>query len=271
MKNYKFLMLSIFASLLVMSCDDGFDTTYSSLDTPAKGAVADYSNVVGGFYNLLDKDNTSISFDLTTIGDAVNSIEIFKAFNGGDKVSHGMATPGSTVTISLVDGISGLNANIDDLVPGDNITYSFASNTNSGTFQSGSALVINASCPSDIGGEYTANTTGQSTDGCCPNPVTIETDVTLTDNGGGSYTLSDFSCGLYFAWYEVYGISELMQTDGTLSIPIIDVCNELTGTVGEPFGTPVNLAGSLDPATGEITFSWTNGYDDGGTTTLTPK
>ena len=52
------------------------------------------------------------------------------------------------------------------------------------------------SCPSDIGGTYLVSSTGI---GCCGvAPITNhEYTVTVTDNGGGSYTLSDFSGGAY--------------------------------------------------------------------------
>ena len=125
-------------------------------------------------------------------------------------------------------------------------------------------------CPSDLAGEYSATTTGQSTDGCCPDPVTVTSDVTISGSSG-AYTIPDFSASLYFAWYAVYGITEGMGTDGTLELSFGDVCGQLSGTMNEPFDTEVVMTGSVDPSTGVITYTWVNGYDDTATVTLTPK
>jgi hypothetical protein len=48
-----------------------------------------------------------------------------------------------------------------------------------------------------------------STDGCCPTEVTIHgTIVKVSKVTNSSFKLSDFSGGLYFEWYDVYGIEK---------------------------------------------------------------
>ncbi|GLR19225.1 hypothetical protein [Portibacter lacus] len=127
-------------------------------------------------------------------------------------------------------------------------------------------------CPSNIAtGTYTSTATGTSTDGCCPDVTTVESTVTITAVSEGNYSISDFSAGIYLEWYDVYGITPDFQTDGRLSADFGDICNNLSGTFTEPFGTASSLTGSYDPATGVITYSWITGYDDKATVVLTPQ
>lgn len=127
---------------------------------------------------------------------------------------------------------------------------------------------IQITCNSDIGGTYTSTTTGTSTDSCCPNETTVTGTVTLTDNGNGFYTISDWSAGMYLEWFDVYGITA--TTD--LTTEIRDICDAIgAGDFNEPFGQAVQLSGSRDAATGVITYTWTSGWGDQATVTLTPQ
>lgn len=122
-------------------------------------------------------------------------------------------------------------------------------------------------CESQLAGEYIATTTGTSTDDCCPDETTVMGEVVVTETAPGTYSLSDFSAGLYLEWYAVYGITP----DSDLSGSVVDVCSTVSGTFPEPFQTDVIVDGSVDNATGVITYTWVNGYDDTATVTLTPK
>ena len=256
-------------TIAAVSCYDDNGVGYSSIDLEEKGAVVKVSNIVGGFFNLLDKENTAISADLSTIGEDVSNITIYKSYNGGSPVLVTSMSPG-TFSTTLVDAVDGLNVTLDDVAVGDVFTYTFQVESPSGTYNSENSLKITASCPSDLAGEYSAETSGTSTDGCCPGVVTAMSDVTITGSNG-DYVISDFSTGLYFTWYSVYGITEGMQTDGTLNASLKDVCGSITGTAAEPFGTEVTIEGSVDNDTGVITYTWVNGYNDTATVTLTPK
>tara|TARA_R100001369_G_scaffold92921_1_gene141489 strand:+ start:9172 stop:10065 length:894 start_codon:yes stop_codon:yes gene_type:complete len=114
-------------------------------------------------------------------------------------------------------------------------------------------------CSSNLGGTYTVLSSGSSTDsGPTPdeNPIVdYPYTVVLTDNGGGNYTISDGFAGLYLLWYDIYGISSEYPGNFT------DICGELSGTWGEPFGTDVILTGTVNPD-GTLSITWTNGYDD---------
>jgi len=127
---------------------------------------------------------------------------------------------------------------------------------------------ISTICPSDIAGTYSSITTGMSTDGCCPNETTVEGTVTLTETGTGTYTISDWSAGLYLEWYDVYGITPDTDLSGTL----VDACGGVSFPgLEEPFGTAVSVSGVINEETGVITYTWTNGFDDQATVTLTPE
>jgi hypothetical protein len=120
------------------------------------------------------------------------------------------------------------------------------------------------SCPSDIGGEYVAVSNGDNTDGQPP-AVDFTQDVTLTDLGGGAYEMSDFSGGVYFYWYGIYGVGPF--NPGTFT----DVCGTITGTFSDPWGNQLVIEdGSVNPD-GTISVSWVNVWGDFLTTVLTPK
>lgn len=120
-----------------------------------------------------------------------------------------------------------------------------------------------------IGGTYNSLTTGSSTDGCCPDPsVDYASTVTITDNGDGTYTINDFTAGLYLEWYDVYGITSQDQTPATLTITDPNT-NAIAISGNEPFGTVISGDGSYDPCTGNLTYTWGNGYGDTGTVLLT--
>lgn len=120
--------------------------------------------------------------------------------------------------------------------------------------------VINypVSCPSDIGGNYTVVSSGFSTDGApVNNPlVDFSYDVVLTDNGGGSYTISDGVAGVYQDWYcAPYGYC--FETPGNFT----DVCGVLSGSWTESFGCQVDLTGIVNPD-GTLTIQWVNCFGD---------
>jgi len=128
----------------------------------------------------------------------------------------------------------------------------------------------NIVCPSAIEGTYTSTATGTSTDGCCPDEITVTSEVTLTAKGSGVYTISDWSAGMYLEWYDVYGITA--ETD--LSTGFIDACGKITvsdPTYAEPFGETLAGSGAFDANTGVITYSWENGWGDKAVVILTPK
>lgn len=237
---------------------------------------------------LLNKTSTTLTLPKSGPGQTVD-LGVQVAFAGAPQsgaisytyeiveTSADIANLDATLTGAIesgkTTGVLPLKVSLDDYVVGEENTISLKLTASGANFTDGTTIAYSfyVVCPSDLSGEYNSVTTGLSTDTCCPDEVTTESSVTLVDEGDGNYTVSDFSAGLYFTWYGVYGITEAHQTDGTLSGGLIDICNEISGTFTEPFDTDTVVTGSVDAATGVITYSWVNGYGDAATVVLTPQ
>ncbi|MEQ8363509.1 MAG: hypothetical protein RH948_11610 [Cyclobacteriaceae bacterium] len=195
-----------------------------------------------------------------------------------------LSTFPSTVVVTGADVAAALGIPIDSLAVGDMFQITLPINTADGrrlTTALGSDLCNEPaqpsfggcgvawaiSCPSAIPvGTFTATSGGTSADGCPPtNPLSgLSYDITLTDNGAGVYTVSDFSAGVYQNWYGAcYGYT--FET----SISFSDVCNNLT-IIGKNDGFSCAIAGSgtYNPATGVITINWSNCFGDVGDWTV---
>jgi hypothetical protein len=121
--------------------------------------------------------------------------------------------------------------------------------------------------PVDISGAYTVvSASGTSTDGCCPGVVEVSGNtVQVTSTSATTFTVSDLTGGLYFEWYDVYGITSPNQTPGNLSFNCAEV---VIVNSPEPFGTTFQGGGTYDAATKRIEFSWINGFADEATIIL---
>ncbi len=114
------------------------------------------------------------------------------------------------------------------------------------------------SCPSDLGGTYLVSSTAV---GCCGvAPITdYEYTVTVTDIGGGSYTLSDYSGGIYDGLFcGPFGIC-----GDASSGDITDVCGSLSGSAGDCCGDNITFSGTVDPETGVWTVETSSGFMQG--------
>lgn len=114
------------------------------------------------------------------------------------------------------------------------------------------------SCPSDLGGTYLVSSTAV---GCCGvAPITdYEYTVTVTDIGGGSYTLSDYSGGIYDGLFcGPFGICGDASTGD-----ITDVCGSLSGSAADCCGDNITFEGTVDPETGVWTVETVSGFMQG--------
>lgn len=268
--NFKFILFFLTLGLLMTSCEKD-ETTFSDLDSDAnkRGAIMTVSGSDPGFYNLADADNAANSFSYGSAGEDVSSAVLTLSFNGGTAVDVETlsSVPGS-FNLSLTEAASEVGVAVGELSPGDVFTFGFKDVvTGSGTYNSGKTLDVAVSCTSALAGTYNVSATGTSTDGCCPNETTVTGTVTLTDASGGIYGISDWSGGLYLEWYDIYGI----VADSNAG-QIQDICNAITIVDDtEPFGETLEGSGSVDAGTGVITYTWSNGYGDQGTVTMTPQ
>lgn len=273
----KLLYTMVLLAGLFSACEEPgtsilYDKTFLELDaaTTVTGSktytykrVDDGAGVPSGFIVNLGSAQLSNAIDFTFEIDVNESTAIENL--------HYMVN-GSTGTIAANSSTVELPITIldDNINPGEQfsivVNLTTADVDINPNYQSGTHM-IQITCDSDLAGDYAYTVTGTSTDPCCPNETTQTGTMTLTDEGDGVYTLSDWSAGLYFTWYEVYGIT----ADFDLTARVTDICGNISGEFGEPFGTNTVVTGSVDPNTGVITYTWTNGYDDTATVTLTPQ
>lgn len=246
-------------TLLVWGCDDREEM--ESVVLKSEGAIPVITSGESTFYNLLDLDNASVDFDLGINGKA-ESVVIYKSFNNGDKIKlKEVSSVPATVTVTLDEAINGFGVTKDELVPGDMFSFTFEVISGGKSYHSNVVFSAAGSCPSSIPeGEFLATSGGTSTYGPAPNnPLSNHEEVvTLTAEGGGKYTISDFSAGAYRAWYSNFC--------GDCKNPAIitDVCNDLSFRVTDVFGCLATGTGSYDPQTGIAEMSWSNCFGDTG-------
>lgn len=263
-------MLAFFVIGLMFCMTGCVGDDYERIDYPAnafdnEGAVTTISNVVGGFFNLVEKETTAISADLGTKGEDVSSIEVYKSFNDGPRELFKNVSPG-TFSVSLVEAIVGTGTTLEDVAIGDKFTFTFDNVTSSGTFKSGEALTIVATCPSDLGGTYdyvSTNLVAANSPTACPSDEITGT-VTFTDQGGGSYLISD----LGFGQYESSCWNDGPATSG--NAVITDVCGKITSGGLDQYGLTYVWV-ITDVSGPNLSISWSNDYADSGKTVLTTQ
>lgn len=281
-------------ALIATSCnDDGGDSNLNTNPGATPNITKDATK--DGFIDLIAIENAgeaNIGFTIDKGHGDIASMDIILYYISGTSVNRtlleaNVSTFPKTYSLTqndLIEAFDNLNSAADfkladQVVVTADITltngtilkmYSDDFKRNFGTDVSNSSQykvsqVFPVSCPSDLGGNYKVVSSGNSTDsGPTQNPVTgYEYNVTIVDNGGGSYTVSDGLGGLYILWYAMYGV--------TFEVPgkFTDVCGEISGTFTGPFSEPVTYTGSTDPATGVITIDWENGFGDTATAVYT--
>jgi len=298
MKNIKLIFASLVAAAMVLSCnDDGGDSVravqYGAVPNIKKvegtDAIIDLVEVQAGndfalsftvdrgfgdpasmdivaFYIKTDGTAekailaanvttfpTTINVTKATLVNAYESLAGDADFELGDqlKISADVTLKDGTVIKLLKDGTGAQNYGQD-----------IANSTVFSVIQ-----VYTVSCPSDLGGTYNVVTSGASTDtGPTPdeNPIAnYATTVTLTDNGGGDYTMSDGTGGLYVLWYDIYG-STPANSGGSFS----DVCGTLNGSFPDIYGGTVVLTGVVN-SDGTLSIHFENDFGDTGDSVYT--
>ena len=283
---------------MALSCDDDGGDSKLTLETSAVPDIqkAEGSEAIINLLAIQEGEDISISFTADIGLGTVSSMDVVGYYFAADGtvekviIANDVTTFPTTVTLNkqqLIDTFTALNSDADfilgdqlvitaDLTLTDGTLVNMLTDEggrNFGTDIQNSPLFsvtqsYTVSCPSDLGGTYSSVSSGSSTDsGPTPdeNPITGYTStVTLTDNGGGSYTISDPYGGLYLLWYDIYGITPDFNVSGTIS----DVCGTISGNFSEPFGGSTTIDGVVNED-GTITYTWVNDFGDTGTTTLT--
>lgn len=287
MKNLKYIIATLIVAITFVSCKNDGGTSVINL---REGAVPNISKAdnLDGFFNLLelaDGNDVQIGFNLDIAQGEVTSADVVGFYLTGSSV-YGPVTIKSGVTtfpysqsldqnevVALFDELN----STDDLLLADNLLITAKLYLKDGTYikmfnddgtrnygsdihtsgQYTTSLSYPVSCPSDLGGDYTVVSNGTSSDsGPVNNPlIDFPYTVTVTDNGGGSYTISDGVAGVYIDWYSIYGYT--FETEGNFT----DVCNTLTGEWGEAFGGTIFLTGTAN-GDGTLTIHWENNWGD---------
>lgn len=296
MKKFKLICTFIAVSLAFLACENDGGDSKLNLEVGAIPNITK-SETADAFIDLIAINNNepiSLSFTVDVAQGDVKSLDVIMFYKKPTAIYKAVLATNVTdfpkeYTISQSDIISAFAEinSADDFEIGDKliitaeltlmngkviVIYNNDGSTNVGIDITNSPLydfsqTYNVACPSDLGGTYNVVSSGASTDpGVNPalNPATnYAYSVVITDNGGGSYKISDAFGGLYLLWYDIFGITG--ETPGTFS----DVCGEISGQFAEPFGTDVIYTGSVNQDTGVITINWINGYDDQAVMTLT--
>lgn len=292
MKNLKILLLTMVLAIFSVSCEDDGGTSFIPLQ---EGAVPNMvkSTSTDAFYNLIklnNGENVAVTFNAEVAQGSPASADVVGVYTTAAGSVYS-ATLFSNVTLpqeftlaisDIVAAFSEIN-DASDIQVGDNIAITTRFTLDDGTVlnilnddgTSGTGAniqttvlfttVINypVSCPSDLGGTYSVISNGDNTDGQPP-AVDLAYTITLTDNGGGSYTMSDFAAGAYILWYTPYGLT--FEQTGTFT----DVCGTIGGEFADAWGQAVPVTGSVNED-GTITLSWTNPWGDYLTSVLTPQ
>jgi len=271
MKNLKIILITIVVTCLNFSCEDNGGTSIIPLND---GAVPNMvkSTTTDSFFDLvkvLSGENVTVSFRAEVAQGNPASVDVVGIYRSSLGPVYA-TTLFSNVTLpqdydisinDIVVAFDEINSS-DDILLGDILTITLRftmadgtvlniinddGNNNVGTnIQTNVDLFTYAinypvSCPSDIGGTYLVSSTGI---GCCGvAPITNhQYTVTVTDNGGGSYTLSDYSGGAYDGLFcGPFGICGDASSGN-----ITDVCGTLSGSAPDCCGDAITFTGVVN-------------------------
>ncbi|PHS34732.1 MAG: hypothetical protein COA92_02300 [Sulfurovum sp.] len=283
MKKIKLVLLILVIGFIGVSCDDDGGTSVTPLD---EGAVPNMTKSAStdqiiDLVKVINGDPVSFGFNVAVAqGNPVSTdvVGYYRTAAGPiyNAVLFSNVTLPQDFTMTTNDVVAAFAelTSTDDVVLGDvlTITTRFTMDdgtvlniiNDDGTNNTGTNIqttvlfttVINypVSCPSDIGGVYNVISNGDNTDGQPP-AIDVPYTITLTDNGGGSYTISDGVAGVYIFWYSIYGYT--FETAGNFT----DICGTLSGSWVEAFGCQVDLTGTVNPD-GTLSIRWDNCFGD---------
>lgn len=264
-KLLTFGFLAMVLPMLFFSCSDGAngDDFVDEHYTP-RGTLVTTSNLVNGFFDLADADNSFISFDIDAEGEAAGSAEIHVSFkDSGELLYSSVSTFPSTVTISMNEILAALNVTADDVAIGDAVTFAFDAIGSGNTYRSSNSLNVPFSCRSTIGGTYDFVSTNlqAANGGPCPTGE-VEGKVTFEDLGGGEFLVSDLGFGQY---------ESTCWSDGpatSANAKITDICNRIVSGGKDQYGLTYIWV-ITDVSGANLSISWTNDYGDSGDVVVT--
>jgi len=272
MKN-KFLLGGLLLMLMAVAfvaCEEEVIEPFENY--ASDGALPVPSNVSPNFFDFVDFDAATTSFDLAVKGDAsVSSIDVMISYNGAPRalLTTINSFPGN-VSVTGPEVAAAAGVPVDSVKLKDNFTFSFIMETSAGTLLPNTTVSIPVSCPSDLAGTYDVSTTYAQHD-FLPDFPSNTMDMEVEQVADGIYSVSDFSGGLY-------SVGPYVTYYGTTGLPVEfqEICNEITWTnQSDPWQTLLidpNGTNAVDPAAGTITITPLGEvYGENWTSVYTPK
>lgn len=269
MKNIlKFLPALALLAFVFTACEK---EDVDNVPSEVRGSTIKVGNNTG-LFDFVDLASSAYQFEVSTLGEDVSSVEVYKSYNGGARVLHTtLNSLPATVTLTPETTVEGLGIIVDSLQLEDNFTISFDNVVSgSGSYPSSTSFNIPVTCLSELAGFYTVTTTYGYHDFLPDfNPHTLDS-VEIVEVSAGLYETTDFSGGLYSE-------GPYVTAYGTTGLPtqFTDVCDQLSWIdQSDEWGAMIPLAGgvnSVDPNTGVITISWfCEAYGENGVSVYTP-
>ncbi|MGC3948741.1 MAG: hypothetical protein QM762_30280 [Chryseolinea sp.] len=282
MKNIKYILPAAAALLFSVSCEDDAKKPFDNFE---KGAIPLF--VQGdddtGFIDLTDFNSSKMAFEVTTEGETdVSSVDLVITYNNSvtgesnDATYTSLTAFPAAVSIGFDQLVNAFPKEIltaDSLDVGDSFTVNGYVRTGDGRYLNGGyspsvlankpvLLNYNVACASDLGGTYTYSTAVQTLgDGgntaACTGPQTGEGE--LEDQGGGVYSVSDVTFGVFACAY-----GDDPATGATLD----DVCGDIAFGGTDQYGDTYTLTVISNDGQ-SLVIEWSNTYGDKARTTLT--
>ena len=266
-KLLTFSFLAIVLPMLFFSCsDDANGDTFVEENYTPKGTLISTSNLVNGFFDLADADNSFISFDVEAKGEPTGTAEISISFKDSGEVPYtSVSSFPSNINVTMNELLSALDLSADAIDIGDAVTFSFDAVGSGETYRSGSPIHIPFSCKSSLGGTYDFVSTNLQAAGPaagdCPTGEVVGK-VTFEELGGGEYLVSDLGFGQY---------ESTCWSDGPATSPnakISDTCNRIVSGGLDQYGlTYIWVITGVSGA--DLSISWSNDYGDSGDVVIT--
>ena len=208
--------------------------------------IAVYTTAAGEAYTTILFDNVSLpqefSFSTDDIVSTFDEITSVSDIGLGDILSF-------SARFTMEDG------RVLDLINLEDGTNNTGTNIQFNSSLYVPRLNYAVSCPSDLAGTYLVTS---SATGCCGVPplTDFEYTVTVTAKGGGTYTLSEYSGGVYDGLF----CGPFSICGDASSGDIADVCGALSGSSPDCCGSTIEFSGTVDPDTGNWTVESSSGF-----------
>ncbi|WP_298896654.1 hypothetical protein [uncultured Psychroserpens sp.] len=285
MKKIKFIVLTILAAQLVVSCSVDDDQQQLEADLANTPFVVGFNNSSAAPAFLTDGQVNLYSENIVLFGgeefastpSITVNFEVDQSSTAVAGTDYDFVSGSQSVTIEEDRDFAKLDINFySDVIDVDNpktlvLNITSASNGEVAASFRTLTITINGICFSDIGGMYSVTTTYGYHD-FLPDYNPQTTDIEIEALGDGLYRVFDMSSGLYSSgpYAAAYGTGPT-----SFDVEFTENCGEISWVnQNDPWGLVIPLDGgvnAVDPDTGVVTISWfCEGYGENGVSVYTP-